>query len=206
MITVAPPPPASITAVSQADLSIGPAAFRLVSVTWPAVTGAATYELRRATSINGIFSVVASPASNSWTDAPTYSSLPQTYIYQVWSVASSGTRSVTGSPKTFATVGSPLFTDEPLQQYVTTIKGIHIGELRRAVDEVRRAAGQPPSWSSYAPATGLVSFSDNSTLRTSLDAACSSIRGTPCSYAGPAPAVNGPVLAVQVQSIRDAVK
>jgi hypothetical protein len=73
------------------------------------------------------------------------------------------------SPGNTATVGSPLFTDEPLQQYVTTIKGIHIGELRRAVDEVRRAAGQsPPAWSSYAPATGLVSFADLSTLRTIL--------------------------------------
>lgn len=86
------------------------------------------------------------------------------------------------------------------------IEGLHIGELRRAVDEVRRAAGQSPAWSSYAPATGLVSFADVSTLRSSLDAACSTIRGTACSYTGPAPAVNGPVLAVQVQSIRDAVK
>jgi hypothetical protein len=207
VITVSISPPASIFAISQADLSIGPSAFRLVSVSWPSAAGASTHALERATSINGAFTTVEQSASLSFTDAPPSSTTPQAYIYRVWSASAGGVRSQSPSPRTFATVASPsLFTDEPVQQNATLIRGIHIGELRRAVDEVRRAAGLTAAWSSYVPATGLVSAASVSTLRTALDAACTAIRGAPCGYAGTAPVSGGLVLAIQLQSTRDAVK
>ena len=206
VITVNSPGPTSISAVSQADLNIGPSAFRFVAVSWPAVSGAVSYIVERATSISNGFGAVAQTSTTSWTDAPAYSSTPQTYLYRVWSVSTGGVRSQTPSPMTFATVASPLFTDEPISQFTTGIRGIHIGELRRAIDEVRRAAGLTPNWTSYAAATGAVSLADSLGLRTALNAACVAIRGTACSYAGAVPAANGPVLAVHIQSVRDAVK
>ena len=137
---------------------------------------------------------------------PNSGPLPQTYIYRVWAVSSVGTRSLTSSPKTFATVGNPLFSDEPIQASVTWIRGIHVGELRRAIDEVRRAAGLSPWWGSYTALSGIIFANDVSTLRAPLDQACVQIRGTACTYSVFPPSSNDWIRAVDVQTIREAVK
>jgi hypothetical protein len=89
-----------------------------------------------------------------------------TYLYRVRAgVSSGGTDASSGpSPIDYATVATNLFSDEPLVAG-TTIKGIHMGELRQAIDAVRHAAGLNPAWSSYTAATGPVTASDNITAR-----------------------------------------
>ncbi|HYR29900.1 MAG TPA: hypothetical protein VEU30_15625, partial [Thermoanaerobaculia bacterium] len=52
------------------------------------------------------------------------------------------------------------FTDDPIVGATptagTAIRGIHLGELRQAIDSVRAAGGLLPAWTSYAAATGVV--------------------------------------------------
>jgi YD repeat-containing protein len=207
VITVAPAAPASINATSQADLNIGPAAFTKVSIGWTAVSGAASYSVERSTTLNGTFTVAGSPATNSLIDVPPNSgSIPAAYVYRVWAVSSTGVRSLTASPKTFATVGNPLFSDEPVQGNSTSARGVHVSEVRRAIDEVRRAAGLSVWWGTYTPLTGIIIANDIASLRVPLDQACAQIRGVACSYSVSAPTSGAPIRAIDVQTVRDAVK
>ena len=106
----------------------------------------------------------------------------------------------------YATVATMLFTDEPLVAGATRIKGVHIGELRHAIDAVRRAAGYPPAWSSYAAATGPVTANDIVTARQKLDEAVIPLLNHGVSYTGEVPAMNGKIWAYQMQQIRDGVR
>jgi hypothetical protein len=109
----------------------------------------------------------------------------------------------------YATVATTLFSDEPLVTGVTRIKGIHIGELRKAIDAVRHATGTlGPAWSSssYAAATGPVTANDNTTARQRLDEAVVILIGHGVAYTGETPARNGKIWAYQLQQIRDGVR
>ena len=88
----------------------------------------------------------------------------------------------------------------------TRTMGIHIGELRHAIDAVRRAAGYPPAWSSYAAATGPVTASDIVTARQKLDEAVVPLLNHGVTYTGEAPAMNAKIWAYQMQQIRDGVR
>jgi hypothetical protein len=105
-------------------------------------------------------------------------------------------------------VATNLFTDEPLVAGATTIKGIHIGELRQAIDAVRRAAGLSQAWTSYAAATGPVTASDNLAARSALDEARNTLFGPGHNwpYTGEVPTPNGRIWAIQLQQIRDGVR
>ena len=132
-----------------------------------------------------------------------------TYLYRVRSgITISGTDypSTAASNLDYATVASTLFTDEPLLAGVTSIKGIHLGELHQAIDAVRRAAGLDPAWSSYGPVTGPVTASDNIAARQKLDEAVTMLVGHGVFYSGEVPAMSGKIFAYQIQQIRDGVR
>jgi len=185
-----------------------------VTVSWTFVQGSSWYQIERATriSLNDWQAVGPHLTSASFTDSfgPTIN--PVTYLYRVRrGITVSGTDYLSNpSALDYATIGSNLFTDEPLDNGVTkaTIKGIHIGELRHAIDAVRFAAGPgyPPAWSSYGPATGLVFGIDNTMARQKLDEAVIALVGHGVSYSGEVPAANGRIWAYQLQQIRDGVR
>ena len=104
-------------------------------------------------------------------------------------------------------MATTLFTDDPLVAGTTVIKAAHIVELRMAVDAVRRAAGLTDygAWT-YSPPTGPVTAADNVALRTALDQAAEVILLHGIGYAAGTPLVNGMILAVHYQEIREAVK
>jgi hypothetical protein len=182
-----------------------------VNVSWSAVQGAAWYQVERATRISPTSDWQAlggHVTSLSITDAFGSTANPVTYLYRVRAGVSSGGADASSgpSPIDYATVATNLFTDEPLVPGATTIKGIHIGELRQAIDAVRRAAGLNAAWSSYAAATGPVTASDNITARQRLDEATIALIGHGVAYTGQVPTPNGRIWAIQLQQIRDGVR
>jgi hypothetical protein len=185
-----------------------------VNITWTGVSGAAWYRVERATNFllqdwQAIGAKVTSPPPYAYTDqiAPT---TPVTYLYRVRSGITINNLDYPSTPSNFdyATVATTLFTDEPLVAGATRIKGIHLGELRQAIDAVRIAAGLPVAWSSYAAATGPITASDNITARQRLNEARFSLFGSGHDwiYTGEVPATNGKIWAYQLQQIRDGVR
>jgi YD repeat-containing protein len=183
-----------------------------VSVFWTFVQGASWYQVERATRLplNDWQAVSAHLTSAAFADSFGPAANPVTYLYRVRrGITISGTDYLSNSsPLDYATIGSNLFTDEPLDNGVTkaTIKGIHIGELRHAIDAVRYAAGYPPAWASYGPATGSVSASDNTTARQKLDEAVTALVTHGVPYSGEVPATNSRIWVYQLQQIRDGVR
>jgi hypothetical protein len=133
-----------------------------------------------------------------------------TYLYRLRrGITISGTDYLSDpSPLDYATIGTNLFTDEPLNNGITkaAIKGIHLGELRHAIDAVRYAAGYPPAWSSYAAVTGAIYALDNTTARQKLDEAVTFLVNHGVPYSGEVPATNSRIWAYQLQQIRDGVR
>ena len=133
-----------------------------------------------------------------------------TYLYRVIAgVTTNNTDSTSpASDFDYATIASALFTDEPLVAGGTTIKGVHVGELRQAIDAVRLAANLPPAWSSHAPATGTVLASSFTDMRQRLDEARNQLfgRGHQLGYSPPAPASGGRINAFQLQEMREGVR
>ncbi|HSY52633.1 MAG TPA: hypothetical protein VLC46_27785 [Thermoanaerobaculia bacterium] len=134
---------------------------------------------------------------------------PATYLYRVRiGVTAANGVEFTSAPSAldYATIATVLFSDEPLTAGVTRIKGVHIGELRQAIDAVRRAANLSPAWTSYAPATGPVTAADNLQARQQLDQAVNLLLLHGVSYTGETPAANGKIWWYQLQQIRDGVR
>ncbi len=180
-----------------------------MNIAWNSVPGAAWYQVERATSFllqdwHAIARVTSAPYTDNF--APT---TPVTYLYRVRSGITINNTDYPSTPSNFdyATVATTLFTDEPLVAGATKIKGIHIGELRQAIDAVRKAAGfSTPAWSSYAAAAGPITASDNITARQKLDEAVNILLGHGVVYTGEVPVMNGRIWAYQLQQIRDGVR
>ena len=72
------------------------------------------------------------------------------------------------SPADIATV--LVFADDPRLSSLL-IRGVHVSQLRQAIDAVRVVAGLTPAWTTYTPLTGTVRASDLSSLRDVLNEA-----------------------------------
>jgi subtilisin family serine protease len=97
------------------------------------------------------------------------------------------------------------FTDEPLVIGVTKIRGIHVADLRHAIDTIRQAAGLAPTWTNYNAITGIALTSDFVTLRDRLNEARTAMQLPPVQFTQPVSA-GTPIRANQVQNLRDWVK
>jgi len=179
-----------------------------VLVQWSAVSGAQWYQVERAAIVSGAYSPVSARlTTTSFTDSFGATS-PTAYLYRVRAGATVSNVDTISNPSAldYATVASVLFTQEPLVAGQMRISGIHVGQLRQAIDAVRRAAGLQPAWTSYAAATGLVAASDNTAMRQKLDEAVVLLVGHGVVYSGVVPAWNGLIYAYQWQQIRDGVR
>jgi hypothetical protein len=184
-----------------------------VMVVWNAVSGASWYQVERATHIDPLSDWTPIGGHVPWntpfyTDTFQATANPTTYLYRVRIGVTAGGVDLTSSPSSldYATVATTLFSDEPLVAGTAPIKGIHIGEIRHAIDAVRHAANLSPAWSSYAPATGRVTAADNMTARQQLDQAVIALLGHGVVYTGETPATNGRIWTYQLQQIRDGVR
>lgn len=122
MVRPAAPPIFSATATSASE----------VSLSWGAVSGATSYEVVRS-SLNAPYSPVLSTGGTAAND--TNLSADTTYLYRVRAFA--GTVPSAFSATDPAT--TIIFTDLALSG--VTVKGIHIDELRRAINAMRASAG-----------------------------------------------------------------
>jgi YD repeat-containing protein len=220
-IGTAPPTPTGLTATTVTNST------KQVIVSWNVVSSATSYQLERAPRRSGPWTTINLSCNDSGgrrtcTDLFTGSiPVPVAYVYQVKAVSNS----LPSNPSMmdYATVADVLFTDDPLQGGVTAtatpIRGRHVGELRAAIDAVRKAADPlNVKWFDYSPLTGPVlalQFYDpshandlaNATdLRNVLDEAVLLIRGARLSYSPPAPATGVGIFAYQLQEIREGVK
>ena len=175
---------------------------------WSAVPGAAWYQLEWTTRVTNNFQ----PVFGHLTGTSTYIfsggfGAPATFLYRIRSGVTIGGADYLSAPSAldYTTVATTLFTDDPIQPGVTVIKGVHLSELRHAIDSVRIAAGLSAVFS-YAPATGPVTANDNLIARQKLDEAVNILLGHGVAYSGQTPAVNGTIWAYQYQQIREGVK
>lgn len=145
-VTVYSPPsaPASVTATSNGSTN---------TVTWSAsisVPGVDYYEVERR---NGSTYVVQMPGTRVLTNGPSGVTFGQAYLYRVRGVDNNG---VAGPWSVYDLTVTRTYTDDPLVSGMTIVKGVHVAELRQAIDAVRAEAGLPPTWGSSNSATGLI--------------------------------------------------
>lgn len=100
-----------------------------VRVQWTAVPGATSYEIQR----NG--AIVGTTTTTTFDD--TGRTANTAYLYRVRALNASSTSAL--SALDYAT--TTIFTDDPLVAGVTTIKLVHLTEIRTAVNALRAAAG-----------------------------------------------------------------
>jgi hypothetical protein len=131
-VTATPVAPGSLRATTTSDTSI--------HIAWSASSGATKYELQRSTNINSGFVPVNSNISQNtlFYDDPVTPNIA--YIYRVRAFIES-------NPSPFSEMDiatAVAFTsDATITQGVTTIKAIHITQLRQAIDAMRIAVGLP---------------------------------------------------------------
>jgi hypothetical protein len=139
-----------------------------IRITWAAVGGATSYDVYRRSPGSTTFVKFGSTTTNTFIDNVS----PDTaYLYRVIAVSGGGTSPASGSD--LAT--SVVFTDSPLQAGVV-IKAVHLAELRRAVNAVRRLAGLGDASFTDPAQPGIVVKAVHITqLRTALDQARSAL-------------------------------
>jgi hypothetical protein len=133
---VPPMPPTGLTARTLSTAS--------VTLNWTAPSPAPDhYVVERSSSFAGTYTQLGQATATTYTD-PSAGQVPPgpspgvAYIYRVRSADSSGN---TSSPSNLALATTVMFTDEPLHQFATTVKAVHITDLRTAVNAVRTTAG-----------------------------------------------------------------
>jgi hypothetical protein len=95
-----------------------------------------------------------------------------TYIYRIRAVDTQGVASEQSLPDLTTRIA---FSDDPIVGGVSVIRGVHISQLRQAIDAVRAAAGLAPAWSDYNPLTGSVLASTFTELLDRLNEARTSL-------------------------------
>jgi len=171
-VAEAPTVPASVTVVSNGSQN---------TVTWTAsvsTVGILRYEIAR---LNGPVSWVWTPAAPVLTDGPAGLTTGAAYLYRVRAVDNNGVASA-WSAYDFAV--RMIFEDDPLVPGVTQIRGIHVGQLRQAIDGLRTEAHLPRVWSSYSAVTGFVSTAAVLEMRTKLNEARIALGAAPISFNG----------------------
>jgi hypothetical protein len=127
------------------------------------------------------------------------------YFYRVYAVDAQG---VVSPPTAWNVATLTAFQDDPAVARVTAMRGVHIDELRSAVDAVRQAAGLSRLWASAASAANQpITASAMTALLNGLNDAFTAVQPSlPQRQFSVAVAINGSALAVQLQELRDAVK
>jgi hypothetical protein len=160
------------------------------------------YQVERAQSVYGPYTPVASTTGTSTTDTTTANG--NAYLYRVRALDASGNRSNSSNNDMVTTI---LFTDNPLIAGVTTIKAVHLTELRQAVDAVRVLSGlTAATWTDPSPAGVPIKAIHIQELRTKLDEALSLLSRPMAPYTDPNLTTAIQVLKVHIEELRQRVK
>jgi hypothetical protein len=146
---------------------------------------------------------IGTPGGTTFNDS---SAAPNTaYLYVVRAVDAAANVSVASSADLATTT---LFTDDPLQAGVTSVKFLHLTELRDGVNAVRALAAMPPvDFDDGVLAGSAIKAAHVATLRDALAAARTALGLPATAYADPTltPGASA-IRSVHLQEIRDAVK
>lgn len=126
-VTVGPATPAALVATAASTTQ--------VNLTWNPSTGAAQYEIQRASSSSPAFATIATTGSANYADAS--ASANAAYVYRVRALDSASRPSPFSAPDAATTF---LFTDDPVVAAATPIEAAHLTQLRQAVNALRAAA------------------------------------------------------------------
>ncbi len=178
-----------------------------VSLTWSEATGGnavAYYSIQRRNSVTALFNQVGTTSSTSYTD--TTVSATATYEYLVIAVDVFGTSFGTSNRDLATTV---IYSDDPLAPQGSLIRGVHIDELRSAINSVRTFAGLPgTAWTDPGLAGLVVKVVHIQELRDSLTFAISNRIGmNPGTYTDPTLTAGVTTIkAVHIDEIREKLK
>ncbi len=187
---------------TPAALAATAASASQVNLTWNPSAGAVQYEVQRM-SAGSAYATIATPGSASHADMTV--SAGATYVYRVRAIDSASRPSPYSVPDAATTI---FFTDDPLVAGATTVKAVHINELRSAVNAMRSAAGLATSTFTNSVSAGVVVRAiDLMELRTAVDQARSTL-GLPAVTYTDATAVAGSTIvkAVHLQQLRVALQ
>ena len=192
MLSSSGAPPAAPTGINAAAVT-----STRVDVSWIAVAGA-SYEIdRRAT--GGGFIQIAEPSGNSFSD--TTVTAGQSYLYRVRAVNASGTSG--NSASDIAT--TVIFANDPLTAG-TAVRGIHLSQLRTAINAARSLANlQAASFSDPSPLGMTIKSAHVTQLRSALDAALTELGLTAGGYTN-SQLTGAPVKAIDFQELRNRVQ
>lgn len=170
-----------------------------VSITWTAVTGATSYTVYRSAN-NSTYSSVGTPGTNSLTDNS--ASANTAYLYKVTATGPGGTSG--DSNKDFAT--TVIFTDPTLTVNTTTVKAVHVNELRTAVNAMLALSSHSAATytdTTITAGTSLIHGVDITELRTNLNNARGFIGFGTITFTDPTiTAGTTPIKAVHVNELR----
>jgi hypothetical protein len=180
-----------------------------VHVTWSLVSNATAYRIERTNCVSCGWSAAFTSNSASvqaYDDHVTASTSPVTYLYRVVALAS-GIQSFASSTD-FATTATTMFAESIVSG--TRIRGVHVKELRMAIDAVRLSAGLTPyttawvaeGWADYSPPTGHVMAVHVGAMRRALDDAMSILNGSHVIRTNP----SGRILAIDSNQLREGVR
>lgn len=155
------PAPGGLTATATGTTS--------VSLTWQGVQGSAHYEIWRATG-TGAFTLVRTKQSLSDVDSGLEAN--KFYVYKIRAVDADGNAGAYSALE-LASTASTLFTDDPLVAQVTSVKAVHITELRQRINELRAATGLSAFGYSttITPFVSVIAAADINELRAALNPA-----------------------------------
>jgi hypothetical protein len=169
-----------------------------VTVEWNAVAGADQYEIWRS---SGDAAFVKVGTTTSLTFANAGLSSGTTYLYRLKAVNASG-HSSPFSTLDWAT--TTVFADDPLTVRATTVKALHVTQLRSAVNAFRVAAGLTPLAADPEVAVGTVVGRQHvSALRNGLNDARVALGFTPLAFTDQEPIT---IRAVHLGELRDALR
>jgi hypothetical protein len=173
-----------------------------VGLSWGAVAGADHYEVFRTPNIAQAFTLLDTAPAAAYSDTNVAGGT--TYLYKVRAVDGVGTPSAFSAIDAATTV---VFTDDPLNAGLA-VKGIHLSELRTAVNALRAAANLAPFTFADPDLTGVpIRAQHISQLRQAMNAARSVLFGAGVAFADPTLTSGSTIVkAVHILDIRSGVK
>lgn len=173
------------------------------TITWTPIGEATSYEVRRRVN-SGAWTLAGSPAAASFNDSAL---IPNSeYLYEVRAVYGGSGSSADSAPDVASTF---TFSDDPLVAGTTTVKAIHLAELRTAVNALRSTAGLAPA-TFTDPSLGLGSSIRKvhiEELRAAILTARAALGLSMPLFADPTlTAQSTPVKALHIQQLRTALK